>query len=204
MATVGVEELHVAEPVTVCVLPSLKVPIAVNCSVEPMFNEPDGALTAIDCSVAEVTVSTNVFDTTPLCDALMLVVPPVSAVAKPVAVIVATAVFEELQATELVRFCVLPSVNVPVAVNWSVVPAASEELAPLTVIVCSVAAVMVSPKAFEVTPFCDAVMFVEPTLFAVAKPLALIVATAVLEELHVTEVVRFCVVPSVKVPVAVN
>lgn len=117
MATAVVDELHVTELVRLCVLPSLKVPIAVNCSLEPMFNEPDGALTAIDCSVAEVTVSTIAFETTPLWVALTVVVPPVSPVAKPVAVIVATAVLEELHVAELVRFCVLPSLNVPVAVN---------------------------------------------------------------------------------------
>ena len=117
LATVVVDELHVTEFVRVCVLPSLNVPVAVNCSVEAIFNEPEGALTAIDCSVAAVTVSTTAFDTTPLCVAVTLVVPAVSPVANPAAVIVATAVLEELQVAELVRFCVLPSVNVPVAVN---------------------------------------------------------------------------------------
>lgn len=71
-------------------------------------------------------------------------------------------------------------------------------------IVCSAAAVTVNPTAFEVTPFCIAVTFVEPALFAVAKPLALIVATVVFEEFQVTELVRFWVLPSVKVPLAVN
>jgi len=99
------------------VLPSLNVPIAVNCSLEPMFSEPDAELTAIDWRVAEVTVSTIVLETTPLCVALTLVVPPATPAAKPVAAIVATEVLEELQVAELVRFCVLPSLNVPVAVN---------------------------------------------------------------------------------------
>ena len=88
-----------------------------NCWLEPMFSEPDGAFTAMDCSVADVTVSTKVFDAIPLCVALTLVVPPAKAVANPPVVIVATAVFDEIQVTELVIFCVLPSVNVPVALN---------------------------------------------------------------------------------------
>lgn len=117
VAKLVLDELHITEFVRVCELPSLNVPIAVNCSLEPMFSEPDAALTAMDCSVAELTVSTIVFDATPLCVALTLVVPPVRPVARPVAVIVATAVLEELHVTEVVRFCVLPSVNVPVAVN---------------------------------------------------------------------------------------
>ena len=79
-----------------------------------------------------------------------------------------------------------------------------EELAALIVIDCSVAAVTVRATALDVTPLWEAVMFVEPALFAVAKPVVLIVVTVVLEEIHVTELVKFCVLPSVKVPVAVN
>ena len=48
---------------------------------------------------------------------MIVVGPVVSVEAKPVDAIVATATFDELQATELVRFWVVPSVNVPVAVN---------------------------------------------------------------------------------------
>jgi len=55
-----------------------------------------------------------------------------------------------------------------------------------------------------VTPLCAALIFVEPTLFPVARPDALTVATAVLEEDQVTELVRFWVLPSLNVPVAVN
>lgn len=117
MAIAVLDELHVTELVRVCVLPSLKVPVAVDGSLAPMFSEPDGALTATDCSVAEVTVSTTVFETTLFCVALTFVVPPVRPVAKPVVVIIATAVLEELHVAELVRFCVLPSLNVPIAVN---------------------------------------------------------------------------------------
>ena len=45
---------------------------------------------------------------------------------------VATLVLEEDQVTELVRFCVLPSLNVPVAVNCWVSPAAKEGVAGVT------------------------------------------------------------------------
>jgi hypothetical protein len=44
-------------------------------------------------------------------------------------VIVATAVFVELHVTELVRFCVLLSLYVPVAVNCCAVPLATEAFA---------------------------------------------------------------------------
>jgi hypothetical protein len=43
--------------------------------------------------------------------------PPVTPVAKPTELIVAAVVFEDAQVTELVIFEVVPSLNVPVAVN---------------------------------------------------------------------------------------
>ena len=48
------------------------------------------------------------------------------------------------------------------------------------------------------------VMVVVPAVRAVTRPLPLIVATAVLLEAQVTELVTSCVVPSEKVPMAVN
>ncbi len=69
---------------------------------------------------------------------------------------------------------------------------------------CSTAAVTVSAMEFDVTPPCAALILAEPTLLPVARPEALTVATAELDEDHVTEVVRFCVVPSLNVPVAMN
>jgi hypothetical protein len=68
----------------------------------------------------------------------------------------------------------------------------------------SVAVVTVSAMLLEVTPFCVAEMLLEPTAMPLAKPVVLIVATAGFEELQVAEPVRFCVVPSLNVPVAVN
>src|SRR5215468_12491874 len=52
----------------------------------------------------------------------MVVVPVATAVASPVELIVAAAVFEDAQVTWLVRFCVLPSEYVPVAANCCVPP----------------------------------------------------------------------------------
>lgn len=151
-----------------------------------------------------MTVRVSEFDVIPPCAALMFVVPAPAPVAKPDAVIVATDEFDEDQVTEPVRFWVVPSLKVPVAVNWSVVPLAIEVLGALIVIDCSVAAVTVTAIAFDVTPPCAAVMLLEPTLFAVARPEALTVTTAEFEEDQVAEADRFCVLPSVNVPVAVN
>ena len=52
----------------------------------------------------------------------MVVLPALTAVARPVLLIVATLVLEDVHATWLVRFCVLPLEYVPVAVNDCVVP----------------------------------------------------------------------------------
>jgi hypothetical protein len=86
------------------------------------------------------------------------------AVANPAPLMVATLAFVELQVTELVRFCVLLSLYVPVAVNCCASPAAIEGLAGVTAIDTSVAdtaAVTVSEsealavfpaESFTVTP----------------------------------------------------
>lgn len=71
----------------------------------------------IDCSTAAVTVRVIEFDVIPLCAALILVEPTLFAVASPDPLTAAAAEFEEVQVTEVVRFCELPSLNVPVAVN---------------------------------------------------------------------------------------
>ena len=68
----------------------------------------------------------------------------------------------------------------------------------------SMAAVTESAMALEVTPFCVAEILLEPTPAPFARPPELIVATPVFEEFQVAEPVRFCVVPSLNVPVAVN
>ena len=73
-------------------------------------------MTAIDCSVAAVTVRT-VDPVTPLKVALMLLVPVLTAVARPPLLMVATDVVADAQVTCDVRFCVLLSLKVPVAVN---------------------------------------------------------------------------------------
>ena len=85
------------------------MPVAVNCSEVPFAIERLGAVTAIDKSVAAVTVKFA----DPLIapeTALILLVPAPPAVTNPPAVIVATLVVCELQVTEAVRFCVELSV----------------------------------------------------------------------------------------------
>ena len=58
--------------------------------------------------------------------AVIVVAPAVKIVAKPAALMFATAMLEELQVAVVVRFCVLPSENLAVAVNCCVLPTATE------------------------------------------------------------------------------
>jgi hypothetical protein len=202
VAVAVVPELHVTVLVRFCVVPSLKVPVAVNCCVAPLAIDGFAGVTAIDCSVAAVTVRT-VEPLIPPDVALIVEVPTPAPVARPAALMVAVVVVPELHVTVLVRFCVVPSLNVPVAVNCCVAPLAIDGFAGVTVIDCSVAAVTVS----KVEPLMDddvAVIVEVPTPAPLASPAVLIVAVAVVPELQVTVLVRFCVVPLLNVPVAVN
>jgi hypothetical protein len=202
VAVVVVPELHVTVLVRFCVVPSLKVPVAVNCCVAPLAIDGFAGVTAIDCSVAAVTV--RVVEPLIAPDvALIVEVPTPAPVARPAALIVAVVVVPDDHVTVLVRFCVVPSLNVPVAVNCCVAPLAIDGFAGVTAIDCNVAAVTVS----KVEPLIDddvAVMVEVPTPAALARPAALIVAVVVVPEDHVTVLVRFCVVPSLNVPVAAN
>lgn len=121
--------------------------------------------------------------------------------------IVAALVFEELHVTAVVKFWVVPSEYVPVAVNCLVVPLTIEGLAGVIAIEARVAGVTVSVADFDTLP-AVAVIVVVPTATEVASPFdpaaLLIVATPTVLEVQVTVLVRFCVDPSEYVPVAVN
>ena len=119
----------------------------------PLGIEELGALIVIDWRVAAVTVRAKLLDVIPFWVAVMLLLPVATPVARPVAVIFATFAAELAHVAVFVRFCVLPSLNVPVAVNCTLVPLAIEELMALTVIDCRVAAVTDSTKVLDVIPF---------------------------------------------------
>jgi hypothetical protein len=124
---------------------------------------------------------------------------------------VATNLSEESQATNVVKFCVLPSVNVPVAENCLVVLDAmliSAEAGD-TVIDTNLAGVTASVATLEVIPEKPAVTVVVPSATATASPFVpdvlLIVAIPVFEEVQVTDdVISSVVVPPEKIPMAVN
>ena len=137
VAVDGVSDDHMAVLVKFCVLPSEYVPVAVNCCAVPDAMDGIVGVTAIDSSVAEVTVK----GVDPLIVpevAVMFAVPSPTLLANPCVgetlLIVATDGVSELHCAVSVIFCVLPSVNVPVAVNCCVVPTEMTGIAGVTAI----------------------------------------------------------------------
>jgi hypothetical protein len=86
-------------------------------------------------------------------------------------------------------------VKVPVAVNWAVLPAATDVLEGEIKIETRAAAVTVIDP-LPVTPDSVALMVAVPVARLVAKPEPEIVATPVLEEAQAAELVRSLVDPS--------
>ncbi len=162
----------------------------------------DGVI-AIDTSAAAVTV--RIVDPLIVPEVAEIVASPcptlvANPIVVPVVLIPAVVGVSEDHVTVLVRFCVLPSVNVPVAANCSVVPRAIDGLAGVTAIETNVAAVTVS-VVDPVTVAEVAVMVAVPWPWLLAKPCVcaalLIVAADGVSELHCTVSVMFCVLPSV-------
>jgi len=174
------------------------VPVALNCWLVPMAMLGAAGVTAMEVSVAEVSVVEPV--TSPKA-AVMVVEPAATAVARPEAVMVAAPVFDELQVTNVVRSWVALFDSVPLALNCWLVPMAMLGEAGVTVMDDSAATVRVVELD---TPPEVAVMVEEPGAMAVANPAALMVATPVVDELQVTDAVRSRTLPFEKLPMALN
>jgi hypothetical protein len=159
-------------------------------------------VTEIEVKTAVVTV--NVAEPLIVPDlAVMVAVPGATLVANPPLLTVATPVADEDHCTVLLRFCVLPLLYFPVAVNCWPLPAATVAVAGVTEIDVNSAAVTVNVAEPLIVPDL-AVMVAVPGATPVANPPVLTVATAVVEEVHLAVLVRFCVLPSLYFPVAVN
>ena len=115
----------------------------------------------------------------------MVAVPGETAVARPLPSTVATAVLDELQVTCVVIPLVVPSEYVPEAVNCWVFPTGTLGLAGVIDMEDRVAGVTVREVFPEILPEV-AVIVAFPAATAVASPLLLTVATAVLDDLQVT------------------
>src|SRR6478672_7568316 len=110
-------EVHAAVEVRSCELPSVNVPVAVNCCVVPAEIDGLAGMTEIETRAAAVTVRFVLPETEPEA-AVIVATPTPTALAKPadvcVLLIEATVRALELHCTVPVIFCVLPLVNVPV------------------------------------------------------------------------------------------
>src|SRR6266851_2648577 len=112
VATPGLVELQTAVAVMSGVLPSLYVPVAVSCSLEPKTTLGLEGVMAIE--MRAITVN-EVEPVTALKVAEIFVVPDPAAAASPVlAPIVATPALLELQVAVVVRSCVLLSEKIPI------------------------------------------------------------------------------------------
>jgi hypothetical protein len=165
-----------------------------NCSLVPGAIDGAFGVTAIEASVAAVTV--NVAD--PLTEpevAVIGAVPCETLVARPtVELNVATVGVFELHCAVLVMFCVLPSLNVPVAVNCCVTPIGSVGIAGVTAIETNVAAVTVTVVEPLIAPEV-AVTLVLPMATLLTAPWP-IVAMPKFALLQVAVAVRSRVLPS--------
>jgi hypothetical protein len=130
-----------------------------------------------------------------------VVVPALKPVASPWELIVAWAGDDEVQTTMAEMSCVLESLNVPVAVNCFVVSGAIVEFVGVTAMETRLAPVTVR-EAVPLTEPEVAVIVAVPGLPPMANPLELIVAE--FDELLQVTFCSSCVLPSSKLPVAVN
>jgi hypothetical protein len=123
VATLAEEELQCAFSVTSCVLPSLKVPVAVNCFVVPAAAVGATGVIARDTSVPVRTVNV-VVPLMPEAVAVTVTEPPFFPCAIPLPRTLAMFGFEDFHDTPLRFVATLPSLNVPVAVSLTEVPLA--------------------------------------------------------------------------------
>jgi hypothetical protein len=152
----------------------------------------------------EAAVTVRVVDpATPPETACIVETPAVSAVARPEAEMVATDGVADDQVTEAVRFCVLPSLKVPVAANCWVAFLVRVAFAGVTAMDFRVAPATVKDIEPAMVPEL-AVMVLAPADFAVTIPLLLIEATLGFWELHTTLAEMSSDDPSLKCPVAAN
>lgn len=166
VATLKLEVTHVALVETFCLLPSLKVPVAMYCRVPPFAMEAVVGVIVIDLIVDEVPARVTAGLTMLPRVAVIWVVPVPRPNARPVCEpMEATAVLVEVQVTLEEMSCLVPSLKVPIAVNCCVPPGASEVVMGATEMDCSVAVVTVRTTAGLTTAD-----FVEPAFKEIGEP----------------------------------
>ena len=133
VATLAEEELQCVVNVMSCVVPSLKEPVAVNCCVLPTVTLGVAGVIASETNVPVPTVKVAV-PVRPDAVAEIVTVPLFFPCARPELRIEAIFGLEDFQLNPLRFVAVLPSLKVPVAVNFSDVPFAILGFAGLIVI----------------------------------------------------------------------
>jgi hypothetical protein len=102
-----------------------------NCRLVPFAIDAVAGVTEREVNTGRVTV--NAAEPLIVPEAAVIIVPPgATALAIPPVFTVATEVTDELHCTDMVRFCVLPLLYFPVAVNCWVVPAATDATVGVT------------------------------------------------------------------------
>jgi hypothetical protein len=210
IATDGFDDVHKTEPVIFCVVPSVSVPVATKpTDVFSATLSLAGVVIVIAVNASTVRLAVPL---TPLSEQVIVTGPPSDTPVTVFPLTEATLVFEDVQLATVSRPCFVPSLKVPTTCNASVelcvgVLGASPALAAVTAIDESVAELTFS-GADPVTPPKAAEIVGEPTATAVATPTLpdalLMVANVVLLLFHMTSCVMFCVLASLKVPMAVK
>lgn len=203
-ATFTFDDFHVAWLDRLIVLPSLNFPVAVNCCELPSAMLAAPGEIVMEVSVAFVTCSDAV-PTTPAKTAVTVAVPAATPVARPfvppVSPTVATDAGDDVHVAAFVRFCVLPSRNVPMALNCVLICAGIVAVAGVMAIEFNAVASTIKFAELLIPPSC-AVIVTAPADCPVAPPEPVMLATVASEVLHPTTPEIFCVVPSLYVPMA--
>jgi hypothetical protein len=200
VAMSGFELTQITESVRSWVLPSEKVPVADICWLSPALRLRLDGVIAIEVSTASVITMETGVDAPPRLT-VKVADPAPTAVSLPFALTAATAELELEYVALVVTFCEVPSVKMAVTSSCCTPPAGRVTIAGVTCTLTTVAVVTVMAAVPLIDPAC-AVMVVAPTPTLVAKPEALMVATELLLDDQVTDVVRSSVDPSESVPIA--
>jgi hypothetical protein len=193
VAKAGEDEVQTTELVMSCVLASENVPVAVNCFVVCGAMLEFAGVTAMETTVAPVTVNEAVPLTEPDV-AVMVTVPVATPVTRPVVSTPATEVVEDDHVTDG-KSWVLPSSKLPVAVKSWVVPAAIDATDGVTEIDVRCAATTVKVDV-SLKPLMLALIVTWPAATVLTRPEVLMVAIVVSEEFHVTPLLRSALDPS--------
>jgi hypothetical protein len=139
VATDVLEELQVTPDVRAPVVPLLYVAVTENCCVAPAARVAAGGVTVMDVTVSAGAATTRAaVPLTPFNDAVIVLEPAATPVAKPVVLTVATAGLEDVQVADEVMFAVEPSLYEAVAVSCAVAPTAMLDDAGVTAMLFSV------------------------------------------------------------------